>query len=116
MHARELVELAALVSAHGPVLIRSGQPIPAGSIEEYWLASKVRLDRWAWSLKGFTEQADADARRRQAQWPAVRGVLEEILAAEVLTRVWTAVLCAHDRHRGADEVEPVARMRDDRAY
>ena len=39
----------------------------------------------------------------------VRGVLEEILTGEVLTRVWTAVLCAYDRRRGGDDAEPVAR-------
>jgi hypothetical protein len=36
-------------------------------------------------------------------------VFEEILASEILTRVWTAVLCAYDRARGSDEAEPVAR-------
>jgi hypothetical protein len=35
--------------------------------------------------------------------------LEEILTGEILTRVWTAVLCAYDRTRRSDEVEPVAR-------
>ena len=109
MHARELVELAAIVSAHGPVLIRSGKPISADSIEQYWTTSKVRLDRWARRLKSFVGRADADARQRRDQWPEVRGVLEEILTGEMLTRVWTAVLCAYDRRRGADEAEPVAR-------
>ncbi len=109
MHARELVELASIVSAHGPALIRSGERIPVDSIEQYWTSSKVRLDRWAWRLKSFVGKAETDARRRQSQWPAVCGVLEEILTGEMLTRVWTAVLCAYDRRRGTDEVEPVAR-------
>ena len=39
----------------------------------------------------------------------LRGVLEEILVSEVLTRVWTAVLCAHDACRGAEEAGPAAR-------
>jgi len=109
MHARELIELAAIVSAHGPALIQSGERIAADSIEQYWTTSKVRLDRWAWRLKSFAQQANTDAQRRRVQWPATRSVLEEILTGEVLTRVWTAVLCAHDRQRGTDEVEPVAR-------
>lgn len=109
MHARELVELASIVSAHGPALIRSGERIPVDSIEQYWTSSKVRLDRWAWRLKSFVGKAETDARRRQSQWLAVCGVLEEILTGEMLTRVWTAVLCAYDRRRGTDEVEPVAR-------
>jgi hypothetical protein len=109
MHARELIELAALVSAQGPVLVRSDHPIPARSIEQYWTTSKVRMDRWTRSLKDFTRQADADARQRLRQWPEFRGVLEEILTGEILTRVWAAVLCAYDRSRGTDEAEPVAR-------
>jgi len=109
MHARELIELAALVAAHGPVLIRGGERISSGGIEQYWTSSKVRLDRWAWSLKDFTRKKSVGARHRELQWSRVRGVLEEILVGEVLTRVWTTVLCAYDRRRGADEVEPVAR-------
>ena len=109
MHARELVELAGIVSAHGPVLIRSGQPIPAVSIEQYWTTSKVRLERWIWRLKSFVDGADADARQQRRQWSETRGVLEEILTGEMLTRVWSAVLGACDRQRGDDETLPVAR-------
>ena len=36
-------------------------------------------------------------------------MLEEILSGEMLTRVWTAVLCAYDRRRHSDEAEPAAR-------
>ncbi len=111
MHARELIELAALVSTHGPLLIQSGEPIPADGVEQYWTGSKVRLDRWTRNLKQFARllESDADAGQRENLWPAVRGTFEEILTGEILTRVWTAVLCAYDRSRGTDEVEPVAR-------
>ncbi len=110
MHARELVELAAIVSAHGPVLVRGTGQLSATSMEQYWTASKCRLDRWGRSLKGFVSYAEeAGEQRRQAQWPLVRGVLEEILTGEVLTRVWTAVLCAHDRHHGSNAAEAIAR-------
>ena len=108
MHARELVELAAIVSAHGPVLVQSGQQIPEQSIEQYWTTSKVRLDRWAWRLKTYATDA-VDAQRRKNLWPEIRTVIEEILTGEMLTRVWTAVLCAYDRQCGMSEAEPVAR-------
>ena len=39
----------------------------------------------------------------------MRGTLEEILAGEVLTRVWTAVLCLYDRQHGGYEFESLAR-------
>ncbi len=110
MHARELVELAAIVSAHGPVLVRRTRQLSTTGIEQYWTASKCRLDRWHRSLKHFgSEAARHDAPWRRAQWPAVRGVLEEILTGEMLTRVWTAVMCAYDRHHGTDVAEPIAR-------
>jgi hypothetical protein len=110
MHARELIELAAIVSAHGPVLIRGCRRLSAAGVEEYWTASKCRLDRWGRSLTSFRDAvATPDCRAREASWPTVRGVLEEILATEILTRTWTAVLCGHDRHHGADEAGPIGR-------
>ena len=36
-------------------------------------------------------------------------MIEEILTSEVLTRIWTAVLCAHDQRRGTSDSEPIAR-------
>jgi len=108
MHARELVELAALASAHGPVLVRSVERISASGVEQYWTASKCRLDRWTRSLKSFaTEAANPTARR--IQWPFVRAVVEEVLTGEMLTRVWAAVLCAVDRRHSSDHGEPIAR-------
>jgi hypothetical protein len=109
MHVRGLIELAGMVASHGPTLLASGQRLPATAIEQYWVTSKARLDRWAWNLKRFSQQAESDLEYRQVQWPTTRGVLEEILASEMLTRVWTAVLCIHDRRRGIDDAEPVAR-------
>ena len=110
MHARELVELAAIVSAHVPVLIRGTERLSATGIEQYWTASKCRLDRWGRSLKSFSAKAaGAGPLWRQARWPSVRSVLEEIITGEMLTRVWTAALCAYDRHHGTGDAEAIAR-------
>lgn len=110
MHARELVELAALVAVHGPTLVRAGREVPPGSIEPYWIASKSRLDRWGRTLKSLTgSPVGAPPARPRSESPLVRGMLEEVLTGEVLTRVWAAVTCAYDRHHGTDRLEPVAR-------
>ena len=61
MHARELVELSAIVSAHGPVLVRGVERISASGMEEYWTASKIRMDRWGFCLREFMAKAN-DAR------------------------------------------------------
>jgi len=110
MHARELVELASILSAQGPMLIRGTPQLSNHGAQEYWTASKCRLDRWARNLRSFAADASqSDATAVRVQWPFVRGVLEEILTGEVLTRVWTAVLCLYDRERGGNEFESLAR-------
>jgi hypothetical protein len=110
MHARELVELAAVVSAHGPVLVRAMPRISPAAVQQYWTASKCRLDRWARSLKGITADIDCHSPKAlREQWSRVRGVLEEILTGETLTRVWTAVAAVCDRRHGVEDAEPVAR-------
>jgi len=110
MHTSELIELAAVVSAHGPALVRGSGRISTRCIERYWGLSKCRLARWNRSLNSFSvKAAGTDARRRLSGWPLVRGVLEEVLTSEVLTRVWTAVTAAYDRHHRTNLVEPVAR-------
>ena len=110
MHARELIELAALASFHGPVLIRGTEPISEANLERYWIASKSRLDRWGRALKQISNSADHPAGKpHRPQRPPIRGLLEEILTGEVLTRVWTAVMCAYDRHHGTEASEPVVR-------
>ncbi len=110
MHARDLVELAALVAAHAPMLARGAAAITPSRVEQYWTASKCRLDRWSRSLKGWTVRAGAsgagpgpgDSRR-------IAGLVEEILSGEVLTRVWAAAAAAHDRHHHTDLIGPAAR-------
>lgn len=92
MHVRELVELGAYVATHGV----DAQPC-ASSLElaerhaqHYWLAAHCRHHRWQRALKVFTltplDESTGD-------WTTVRPVLSEILASELLTRVWAAVAC-----------------------
>ena len=110
MHARELVELASILSTQGPVLIRGTPQFSSHGVQQYWTASKCRLDSWARNLRSFTaDAAQWDAAAAQRQWPLMRGTLEEVLTGEVLTRVWTAVLCLYDRQHSGSEFEPLAR-------
>lgn len=109
MHARELVELAAVVAAQGPLLIRQRPRISEASIEQYWTASKSRLDRWGRALKRLAVQTTPVTPPCRGEGSAACGLLEEILTGEVLTRVWTAVACAFDRLNQTDQVEAVAR-------
>ena len=108
MHTRELVELSAIVSEHGPALVHGSERLSAAGMEQYWTASKIRLDRWGFRLREFIARSN-DAKWIKTQWPLVLGTLEEIITGEVLVRVWTAVVCSHDRQHNSDDAGPIAR-------
>lgn len=114
MHSRELVELAALASAHGPAMIRSRSPhLAIEGLGQYWAASKCRLDRWSRTLKAALLPESVSTRDLAQDGGSVprghlAGVLEEILASEVLSRVWAALLTAYDQQHGCEENSPVA--------
>ncbi len=110
MHAHELVELAAVIAAHGPALVDTPGRIPDDGIQEYWIASKSRLDRWARTLKDFSAGPTGAGRPwPSSHWPRFRVVFEEVITGDVLARVWTAVAHAYDQCRGTDQAEPIAR-------
>jgi hypothetical protein len=109
MQSRELVEVAALVAAHGPVLVEGPGRISSSALHQYWAASKCRLDRWLRSLKRFTSFDSSDPADLAELQDEIRAVLDEILVAEIALRIWTAVLYAYDRRRKTDEAEPIAR-------
>ena len=109
MHVRELVELAAVVAVHAPAFARQGNIVPQSAIEQYWLASKCRLDRWFRLLRRLTDAAEQLPRPAALAWPRVQPALEEILASELLTRIWTVAAVAHDENRSDENLAPIAR-------
>jgi hypothetical protein len=110
MHASELAQLAALVAHHSPAIIRGSKPPSASNLDQYWTASRCRLDRWLRALKAHeTLVEDASAGNRGPLWKSIRPLLDEILLSETLTRVWAAVGSAFDQDHGTGDVEPVTR-------
>jgi hypothetical protein len=109
MHVRELVELAAVVAVHGPVFARQGHAVPQAAIEQYWVASKCRIDRWLRLLRRLTDAAEQLPIPAPLAWPRIQPVLHEILAGELLTRIWTAAAVAHDENRADENLAPIVR-------
>jgi hypothetical protein len=110
MHTRELVELAAVVASHGRTLARNPDRLCSEGLNRYWSASRCRMDGWSYCLKRWVAEAHARSpSASSAQWPSIRNVLEEVLTSELLTRVWAAAVCAHDRLHDLDDGEPVVR-------
>lgn len=104
MHVRELVELGALVAAQGMECIQHSDLLTQRHVQQYWVASRSRHDRWARALKRYGESPPACA---CSDWPYVRGVIQEVLASELLTRTWGAVACCYDRRHHCGCLEPV---------
>jgi hypothetical protein len=109
VQAYELVELSAVIAVNGQSFVRGRGRLGDNSISRYWSASRCRFDRWAHALKRYHGLAQADGKPPILAWRRVRPVLEETLTGEILTRVWTAVACEHDRRRGSSYVSPVVR-------
>lgn len=106
MQTAELVELATLAAVHGPTLIVGATGTSLVGLEDYWSVSKCRFDRWGTAL----------GRLRRGEKPlfddgpgTVRGLIEEILGSEVLTRIWTAIVTVFDRRRDAQDNEIIVR-------
>jgi hypothetical protein len=105
MHASDLVELAALVSAEAPAAFRRGGRFSSAGADAYWVASKCRLDRWARQLKSGSDERTSLA---ACEHPACLSTCLEVLISEILTRVWAAAAIAADRRGETSELAPVA--------
>ena len=108
MHARQLVEVAALLASHGPVLVEGKATISHSALEQYWAASKCRCETWLRAVKRLSSCDSSNVKEWEKSAAEIRPLLEEIFLSEMVLRVWTAVLYAYDRRRGAHDAEPVA--------
>ena len=106
MHAIELIMLAARVARQGRQLVRSTEPWDSRPLNDYWCCSKIRLDRWYGELKAYSTAIGQD---QPWSWHQARPVVEEILASEILTRVWAAAATARDQYAGTNDAEPLVR-------
>jgi len=106
MQTVELVELAAVVAERGPTLALGPDSIGLPGLEEYWAAAKCRFDRWGRALHRirtqdppYFDEPGGPVRGCNRPVGTVRGLFEEILGSEVLTRVWTTVVTTFDHRR-----------------
>lgn len=114
MHARDLVELASLAAAYGRILMQGHPPLPEESVQQYWIDSKVRLDRWSSLLHRYSVGPGAVVLSPAAEvappsWSAMRVLIEEVFLSDVLARVWTAIGVGIDCVQGTANVGPVVR-------
>ena len=46
MHAVQLVDLAAVLSLHGPSLLYQQSTVSDEVMQSYWIANRARFDQW----------------------------------------------------------------------
>ncbi len=83
VNQRDLAETATIFARHADLLIDGDHPIESTVIEEYWVACRCRWKSWSASGqagKTFSELSQ---------------LAEEIMVAEMPTRVWTALYYVH---------------------
>lgn len=110
MNNRQMVEIAALVSAYSQHVIAGPERLPAGALEKFWDRSQRRLKLWLSALAHYQRRfAQADSVEHEQLWNDLQPVLGEIFVSEVLTRVWGAILTAMDQARSTHFTEAIAR-------
>lgn len=112
-HVQTLVELAALTAHHGNTLLSANAMLSRSGIESYWLASRNRLDAWSIEMKRLETICFDDSqfclKSDDTTWHAIESLNEEIMASEILTRVWATLGCAVDKRTNTNEAEPFVR-------
>ena len=110
MQTHQLIELAAWTATNGAALIRTPAELSASGLQQFWTASRCRMDRWGRALNDLAAGMPDDPNATQQSVSAqVALVIEEILASEAFSRVSAAVLVSHDHQRDSGEYEPLAR-------
>ncbi|MGQ0634830.1 MAG: hypothetical protein ACT4QC_09485 [Planctomycetaceae bacterium] len=97
MQLRSVVELAALVSAHSPLVIERGRRLPRAALSRFWCAHRVRSRVLAARLDAlFDESEDFDSAVTPRSWSRTQPLLADALAGDLLVRIWGAILTAAD--------------------
>lgn len=107
MHATNLAEVASWAAFNTKLLINQSDTLSPDNCSQYWSQSKCLQNRWMITLKMF-EQDVANEDSNHDPWPAIKIVVEEIILAELMTRVWSAIMVAHDQHHGKEELTGIA--------
>lgn len=111
MHATELIELAGLIATRGAVLTSRADHLRSDGAAAYWSAAQCRSARWSRAMKQHSLRVCSSASEQAGSlWSSIRPTLEEILASEVLCRVFAAVCCGHEKQYGGNELTPIVRV------
>ncbi len=105
MNLRNIAELSALVAVRSGHIIQTAEPFPDEMLTNY-LQHARDLDRfWRTGL----ELASHDNPETPSRNEEIELILSEILVSEILSRVWTAVVCVTESRSNLVCAEPIVR-------
>lgn len=104
MKLRRLAELSALVTLHRDHVIAAESLHSEEALHSYLLHARRRNTLWRKRLAALTQTEDP-ANLSETMSPFVA----EVFVGEMLTRIWTAVLCIRDLRQGRVQASPVVR-------
>lgn len=107
MHAHQLLHLAGQLAVHAD-LLRSEASVSSVALTSYWTAAKCRDECWHRALTAFLMQRDEPGRISESP-PWILPILEEILIAEPLARLWAAICDGLDAVHGDVAAGPLAK-------
>lgn len=92
MQSHEMVEFTGWVATNADLLLRSSMGLSMDAMAGYWQASRYRFDCWSRTLRRHSQQlCTTPARDIGPLWHELSPTLDEILSAELLTRVMGAI-------------------------
>jgi hypothetical protein len=103
VNLRQTAEVAALVATSAAHIVESPRCVPTPSLHGYWKQSRTRLRCWFAALRtARLNAANPITPNRHTPHQSLIELSREILVAEMLTRVWSTVLVAHDQRRESE--------------
>lgn len=103
VNLRQTAEVAALVATSAAHIVESPRSLPTPSLHGYWKQSRTRLRCWFAALRAAKfNAASTTFTGQQNSQQSLIALAREILVAEMLTRIWSTVLVAHDHRRQSD--------------
>ena len=110
MRLPDLVELTSLLAANGDLFIENVPRVSAEAIEDYWTASRCRVERWRCDFhRAHDLLPQVAGHDRDNLLSLIEGVVVDVLATELLARIWSALAIGWESHRNGDDVTPVVR-------
>lgn len=108
MHSVLLVDLAAVVSEHGPAILYGRNTLAPEALTQYWAATHACFGLWHQAMGRYScAEKTNNHHAIEEWWSDHTAVMEEILVSEILTRVVAALGAGMDERSSEEEISPV---------